>query len=63
MKRAPPPPSFMWDVIGHDHVKKEYTLKNKATGQVRTVSKELFRELAREQAGTADGRDKGGEST
>jgi len=61
--RPAPPPSFMWDVIEHDHVKKEYTLKNKATGQIRTVTKELFRELAKEQTGTADGYGKGGKST
>jgi len=54
MKKANPPPSFMWDVTEYDHRKKEYTLKNKATGQIRTVSKELLRELAKGQRGKND---------
>jgi len=50
-----PQPFFMWDVIEHNHRKKEYTLKNKVTGQIRTVSKELFQELAKQQRGKNDG--------
>jgi len=49
------PPSFLWDVIGHNHRKKEYTLKNKATGQIRTVPKELFQDLSNEQKRKNDG--------
>jgi len=55
MKKTIPPPSFMWDVTEYDHRKKEYTLKNKATGQVRTVPKELFQELAKGQRGKNNG--------
>jgi len=54
MKPRPKPPPgpgglSLWDVIEHNHKAQEYTLKNKATGQVRTVAKELFLEIAKEQ--------------
>ena len=41
--------SFEYEVIDHDPKEKMYTLKNKVTGQIITMTKKRFLELANEQ--------------
>ena len=41
--------SFEHDVVDYDPKEKIYTLKNKVTGQIITMTKERFLELVKEQ--------------
>jgi hypothetical protein len=43
--------SFQWGVIGHNHKNKVYTIKNKATGEERTITRERLLEIVKEQEG------------
>jgi len=41
--------SFQWDVIDFNSRSKEYTIKNRATGEKRTLTKKQMLELRGEQ--------------
>jgi len=41
--------SFEWSIIDFDFMGHEYTIKNRVTGEVRTIAKELYLELLKEQ--------------
>ena len=51
MKKKPLPKSdsFSWDIVNINPKTKERTLKNKATGQEWTISKERYLQLVKEQ--------------
>lgn len=42
-------PSFMWNIVDFNIVGQEYTIQNKTTGEVRTITKERYIELLKEQ--------------
>lgn len=41
--------SFMWDLKNYDMRKKEYTIKNRVTGEVRSITRDRYLELLKEQ--------------
>jgi hypothetical protein len=48
-KREAPILSFQWDVLDYNAKTQEYTIKNRVTGETRTMPKELYLELREEQ--------------
>lgn len=41
--------SFEWEVVDYNHRTHEYTIKNKVTGEERTLTRERYLELLNEQ--------------
>jgi hypothetical protein len=39
----------MWDLKNYDMRKKEYTIKNRVTGEVRSITRDRYLELLKEQ--------------
>jgi len=42
-------PSFQWNITDFNIIGQEYTIKNRVTGETRTISKEKYLELIKEQ--------------
>jgi len=47
--RPPENPSFEWEVLYYDFTSKKYKIKNKVSGETRSLSKEDYIELANKQ--------------
>jgi hypothetical protein len=56
MRQLKTNPSFQWDIIDFNAKEKTYILRNKVTGEERTISKERYMELVKEQEGKKNGR-------
>jgi hypothetical protein len=51
-KRSVTNPSFQWDVMDFNNRTKEYTIKNRVTGEKRTLTKKRMLEILSEQGET-----------
>jgi len=52
-KLLKPHASFSFEIQSYDPYKKEYTLQNKLTGEIKTLSRKEFEILFKEQYGEA----------